>query len=128
MMMETLQCKSNLLQYINISDEFVKAYILLEEKLKMQRIKYKKIEDDLIVMRDKQNRNMIMNKNEKLNENGISDDSVLNITLFEGRDLKAEDFLGSFNPVIVLKIGTQKDISNVKPNTIDPVWNENFSL
>jgi len=63
-----------------ISDEFVKAYILLEEKLRMQRIKYKKIEDDLIVMRDKQHKNMIMNKNEKLNEHGISDDSILHYT------------------------------------------------
>ena len=94
----------------------------------MHRIKYKKIEDDLIVMRDKQHKNMILNKNEKINQHGVAEDSVINITLFEARDLKPEDYLGSFYPVAVLSLGNQKEISNHKPNTCDPLWNENYQL
>ena len=124
-MMVTLQCKCHIK---NFSDEFIRAYILLEEKLKIQRLKYKKIEDDLIFMRDKQHKNMILNKNEKLNKNGISEDSMINITLYEARDLKPEDFLGSFNPIVVLHLGNQKYVSNYKTAISDPVWNENFSL
>lgn len=71
---------------------------------------------------------MILNKNEKLNENGIANDSLVNITLYEARDLKPEEFLGSFSPLVVLELDDQKDQSAYKQDNFDPVWNENFSL
>jgi len=71
---------------------------------------------------------MAENRNEIVNKYGIANNALLSVTLFEGRDLKPDDFLGKFDPYIMMRVDTEKITSNYKPDTLDPVWNEDYSL
>ncbi len=119
-------CKSYV--YIVYSEEFVISYIQLEEKLKIQRIKLRKIDEDLGILLEKQQKGMADNRNEIVNKYGIAHNALLSMTLFEGRELKPDDYLGSYDPYVAIKLGKEKVTSNYKPDTIDPVWNEDFAL
>ena len=85
-------------------EEFVMSYIQLEEKLKIQRIKLRKIDEDLTSLKEKQQKGMLDNRNEIINKNGIANNALLSITLFEGRDLKPLDLLVIFSLSILSTI------------------------
>ena len=71
---------------------------------------------------------MTDNRNEIINKNGIANNALLSLTLFEGRDLRPDDFFGKYDPYIVIKVGQEIFTSSYRPDTVDPVWNEDFSL
>jgi hypothetical protein len=94
----------------------------------MQRLKLIKIGEDLDDLLKKQEKGIAANRNEILNNNGVVNNAILTMTLYEGRELKGDDFLGSFNPYIVMILDKEKDISHYKEDTVDPVWNQDYTF
>lgn len=94
----------------------------------MQRLKLIKIGEDLDDLLKKQEKGIAANRNEILNNNGVVNNAILTVTLYEGRELKGDDFLGSFNPYIVMILDKEKDMSHYKEDTVDPVWNQDYTF
>ncbi len=102
--------------------------MLLEEKLRLKNIKLQKLEDDLKLSKDKFLKGMNDNKDEIFNENGVSTTSSFSITIVEARDLKPMNYDGFSDPYVKLSIENQKVFSSYKTSTLNPNWNEEFSL
>lgn len=100
----------------------------LEEKLRLKKIKLQKIFDDLMLARGKNLKGMEENKGEIINENGVSRSATINIELVEAKDLKPMDLNGYSDPYAVFVLDKYKQTSTFKPDTLNPVWNEEFSL
>lgn len=71
---------------------------------------------------------MAENRTEKINKNGVATNALLSITLYEGRELKPDDFLGKYDPYVTLILDEDRFSSSYKIDSVDPVWNEDFSL
>jgi hypothetical protein len=104
------------------------AYMLLEEKLRLKNIKLQKLEDDLKLNKDKFLKGMNENKDEMLNENGVSRTSSLTVRIVEARDLKPMNYDGLSDPYAQITLGDKKVLSNYKTGTLNPEWNEEFSM
>ena len=102
--------------------------MLLEEKLRLKNIKLQKLEDDLKLNKDKFLKGMNDNKDEMLNENGVSRTSSLNVRIIEARDLKPMNYDGFSDPYVQLTLGSKKVLSSYKSGTLNPEWNEEFSM
>lgn len=100
----------------------------LEEKLRTKKIKLQKIYDDLIALKEKNRRELEINKGELLNQHGVSKSARLDIGLIEARDLRPLDYNGFSDPYAVFVLDDKRLTSTFKPDTLNPVWNEDFSL
>lgn len=83
---------------------------------------------ELDLQLQKEKKGMIDNSGEIIGANGISKEASLNITLLEARNLPSGNFQGLSDPYAVLTLEGHKLNSAYKSNTLDPVWNENFSF
>jgi len=109
--------------------EFIFSYMLLEERLKLKKIKLSKLLEEIEQSSEKTKYERNKNKDEELNNNGVSLESNLNLVLLEARDLKPMDFNGKSDPYCIMTVnGKQKQQSTYKPETLEPVWNEEFNL
>lgn len=108
--------------------EFVFNYLLLEEKLKLKRLKLEKLLEEIEENSSKIVQKCNEHKNEELNENGIAHDANLNILLLEARELKPLDYDGTSDPYCIFSMGDQEVKSSYKESTLNPVWNEEFDL
>ena len=70
---------------------------------------------------------MIQNKKEKLNKNGIAESALLYVTVLEGKGL-APSSKETPDPFVVLSLDEHKQMSTYRPETSDPIWNEDFTL
>lgn len=104
------------------------TYIVLEEKIRFKQIRLQKAYDELSQTREKYYKGMIENQNERLNNEGIAENAVLNVSVLEAKDLKPLDFIGKSDPYVVLILDDKKEKSTYKPDTLDPIWNEDFVL
>ena len=104
------------------------GYMVLEEKLRLKKIKLQKVDEELQKQKEKYAKGMKESKGESLNANGVSTTATLSITLLEARDLKPMDFNGSSDPYVVFRLDNHKSTSSFKPETLEPVWNEDFSF
>ena len=100
----------------------------IEEKLRIKRIKLNKLEEELKLAKEKYGNEKIKYKFEKLNENLISVNASLNISLLEGKEFMPSDFSGKSNPYVVFTLEHSKQLSSFKSNTLSPVWNEDFNM
>ena len=108
--------------------EFIMSYIVLEEKLRLKKIKLQKLDDELKGMLTKYQKSMAENKGERLTSDGISDNATLFITLLEAKDLKPMDYTGTSDPYVTFNVDGKKATSSYKPETLDPIWNEDFTF
>jgi hypothetical protein len=108
--------------------EFVEAYIKLEERLRFKKITLTKLEEELRSARDKYEKGMNDNRNEKTNKDGMTENATLLISLINATDLKPLDYNGASDPYVVFTLQDKKEVSTYKSATLDPVWNEDFSF
>ena len=109
--------------------EFIKGYMLLEERLKLKKLKLTKLTEEIQNAIQKANAEREKYKNEPMNRNGVSENAHLNLTLLEARDLRPMDFNGKSDPYCIFTLdGKYKQTSTYKPETLNPVWNEEFNL
>jgi hypothetical protein len=104
------------------------GYMLLEERLRLKKIKLQKVDEDLTKQKENFLKGMNANKHERFNEHGVSTEASLAITLLEAQNLKPMDLDGSSDPYVVFYLDKQKSTSSFKPNTLDPIWNEDFNF
>jgi hypothetical protein len=112
--------------FIIISQEFIFSYILLEERLRLKHIRVQKFYDDLMSTKEKFNKAMIHNKNERINKHGISEHALLYITVIEGKGLKSQN--KNPDPYVVITTLGNKQMSTYRPDSLEPIWNEDFTL
>jgi Ca2+-binding EF-hand superfamily protein len=108
--------------------EFIMAYMILEEKLRIKKIKLQKLGDDLKSASEKYLNGMKENKDEIVNKEGIAKNAMLNISVIEAKGLKPLDYNGLSDPYCILHLDEQTQKTNYQPETLDPIWNEDFSL
>jgi hypothetical protein len=111
---------------IIISQEFIFSYILLEERLRLKQIRLQNFYDELLSTKEKYNTAMIQNKNERINKYGISENALLYITVLEGKGLKSNN--KDPDPYVVITTLGNKQMSTYRPDSLDPIWNEDFTL
>lgn len=107
--------------------EFVLAYILLEEKMKIKNIRIQKEIEELEELMKKNDKGILENKDESLNENGVAKNAGLYVSLMEAKNLK-EDFLDKCDSFVILTLDKEVYQSNFIQGQVDPVWNEDFTL
>jgi hypothetical protein len=100
----------------------------LEEKLRLKKIKLTKLDEELKVQKEKFLKGVNDYKTERLNKEGLSENATLYITLFEAKDLKPMDYDGTSDPYVIFDLEDRKKTSSFKPDTLDPVWNEDFTF
>jgi hypothetical protein len=110
------------------SQEFIMSYIMLEEKLRLKKIKLQKLDDDLRITKEKYLKGMNENKGERLTDEGIGEMASLTISLLEARNLRPVQYNGMSDPCVIFKLNQKELTSSYKPQTLDPVWNEDFSF
>ena len=106
--------------YINAINFIEEAIFTTKDKiLDVQRLKseYQKQLEDLI----KSGGNV-------KNNFGIMKESSLSVGIIQASDLKPTDFGGKWDPFWVIEVDDQVAESTVKSNTLNPIWNENFSF
>jgi Ca2+-dependent lipid-binding protein len=54
--------------------------------------------------------------------------SILTVHLIEARNLVPQDMSGTSDPYCILRIEDQEIKSKIQPNTLEPLWNEQFTL
>jgi hypothetical protein len=109
--------------------EFIFSYMLLEEKLKLKKIKLAKLLEEIEQSCEKTQYERNKNSEEELNKNGVSYDANLSVVLLEARELQPMDFNGKSDPYCIMTVnGKQQQKSTYKPTTLEPVWNEEFNL
>jgi hypothetical protein len=93
----------------------------------LKQIRLQKFHDELSLTREKYKNAMIQNKKEKLNKNGIAETALLYVTVLEGKGVISKGFLTP-DPFVVLSLDDHKQTSTYRPESVDPIWNEDFTL
>lgn len=70
---------------------------------------------------------MIQNKKEKLNSNGIAETALLYVTVLEGKGV-SKNSMAAPDPYVVLTLDDHIQTSTYRPESLDPIWNEDFTL
>jgi len=91
-------------------------------------MRLQKFYDELSITNEKYKKAMFQNKNEKINKHGIADTALLYVTVLEGKDLKKIESKDTPDPYVVLTMDLTKQMSSYRPESLDPIWNEDFSL
>jgi hypothetical protein len=103
--------------------------MLLEEKLRLKNIKLQKLHDDLKNTREKFHKGMLENRDEIFNEHGVSTNANITVTLLEAKNLKPMNLDGFSDPYVKFTVDNDKtEYSSFKLGTLNPIWNEDFSL
>ena len=112
---------------VSIQD-FVTAYLLIQEKLNLKRIKNEKAIESCENTKTSILKEIENHKNEKLNKNGVSDKSSFKIKIVSA-SLNSEYFGFQLSSYAYLGIENNKEYNtNLKENTNDPIWNETFEF
>ena len=109
-------------------EEFIFAYIKLEEKLKLKRKKLLFILDDLKENLKQYKERLEKSKKEILNRDGICENASLSITLFEAKDIIPKKNIVSPNTFVVFSVEGKKQKSNIIENSLNPQFFEDFTF
>lgn len=108
-------------------EEFIECYVAYEEKLKIKNVKLEKSLDELTdkLNRDKEYLNDA--QDERDIGNGVTNKSYLYISIIEAKDL-TQGLIGECSPYVSLLFEGEEQHTQVKKNTSNPGWNENFEF
>ena len=107
-------------------DDFIQSYLLLEEKIKINNVKYEKSQDELTEEISKNKESMAKMEDEMELNNGLTNKSKLFITVIEAQDLLSDSLIGDCNPSVTLSFQDDIQETKIKNNTTSPTWYENF--
>ena len=107
-------------------DDFIQSYLLLEEKIKINNVKYEKAQDELTEEISKNKESMQKMEDEIELNNGLTNKSKLFITVIEAQDLLSDSLIGDCNPNVTLSFQDDIQETKIKNNTTSPTWYENF--
>lgn len=108
--------------------EFVLAYMIIEEKLRLKKIKLLKLSEDININREKYILGQQENVNEKTNSEGISNSSSFTMTLIEVDDIDPMDYSGKADVFVNFQFQDKNESSSLKRATLHPVWYEDFQF
>lgn len=102
--------------------------MVIEEKLRHKQMHLKEIIDEYSHLKERYNKGIKENQDEKLNAFGVAQNAELEIIIIEAYDLKSTNFSGRVDPYVVISFNGKEKNSNFKPDTLCPVWNESMRL
>jgi len=102
--------------------------MLFEERLRLHGIKLNKKKDEVEDNKAKNEKSYKEHMKERVNAEGVSDTAYLSVTVCDAKGVKPMDWNGYSDPYCVLTFGHEKTKTSFKAVTLDPVWNEDFSL
>lgn len=108
--------------------EFVFSYIKLEEKLSLKRKKLINLLNELRDSKRQYEDKKKKTENQKLNKDGICENASLSINLFEAKDLSPFAYETSPSTFVVFSLEGKKQQSNLKVNTVNPEYDEDFTF
>jgi hypothetical protein len=109
-------------------EEFIIAYIKLEEKLKLKNKKLQYLLNELKENLKEYNERMQKTKNEILNKDGICENASLSITLFEAKDIIPLNINELPNTFVIFSVEGKKQKSNIIENSLNPQFFEDFTF
>lgn len=104
--------------------EFILSYMVIEEKLRHKQMHLKQIIDEYTLLREKYEKGIKENQNEELNAFGVSTQAEVQFTIIEAQELCGGD--GSPNPYVVVTLDNQENVTLLKEDTTDPIFNEDL--
>ena len=104
------------------------AYMLFEERLRLHSTKLSKLVQEVEDNRVKNEKAYKDHINEPVNSEGVADNAYLNLTIMDAKGVKPMHWNGYSDPYCIIYIGDEKSKTSFKPVTLDPVWNEDFTL
>lgn len=108
--------------------EFIFSYMVIEEKLRHKKIHLQQVIDEYSSVMKRYNKNISDNKEEKINNFGISNSAELTISILDAMNLKPTNFSGTVNPYALIIFDGVEKTTDVIEGTFNPVWNENFEF
>lgn len=96
--------------------------------MRLRKVKLQKTLEYINENIDNYRKNMVFNKQERMNIYGVAEDALLTVVVCEAKDLKPLDYTGKSDPYVVIQLDKEKSTSTFKPQTLNPVWNESFGL
>ena len=108
--------------------EFVFAYIKLEEKLSLKRKKLINLLNELKDSKKQYEDKRKKTEDEKLNKDGICENASLSINLFEAKDLQPFAYQTSPSTFVVFSLDGKKQQSNLQSDTVNPIYDEDFTF
>lgn len=102
--------------------------MVIEEKLRHKKIHLKQVIDEYTVLKQKCEKSRHDNKDEKMNQYGISKNSEVCISILEANSLKPMSFSGSIDPYVMIICDGKDYYTSKKENSVNPIWNEDFQL
>ena len=107
-------------------DDFIQTYLMLEERIKINNVKYEKAQDELTEEISKNKESIQKMEDEMELNNGLTNKSKLYITVIEAQDLLSDSLIGDCNPSVTLSFQDDIQETKIKNNTTSPTWYENF--
>lgn len=102
--------------------------MVIEEKLRHKQIHLQQVIDEYRVNKKRYEEKKLENKDEEINNFGISKTSELSISILEAINLQSTSFSGTISPYALIMFDQKEKTTLVKEETNNPVWNEMFDL
>lgn len=102
--------------------------MVIEEKLRHKQIHLQQVIDEYRVNKKRYEEKKLENKDEEINNFGISKTSELSISILEAINLQSTSFSGAISPYALIMFDQKEKTTLVKEETNNPVWNEMFDL
>lgn len=102
--------------------------MLFEEKIRLHGIKLSKLVQEVEDNKEKNEKGFKESSTEPVNSEGVSNNAYLNLTIQDAKGVKPMDWNGYSDPYCLIFLGNEKGKTSYKPVTLDPVWNEDFTL
>ena len=99
-----------------------------EERLRQRKINLKQIKQENETLLKTYKKYLEENKFETLNDKNISNNAEVTITILEALNLQTSDYSLTASSYALISLENKEQVSNVKENTNNPVWNEDFTL
>lgn len=119
------QCKN---YFINYSQEFVLSYMVIEEKLRHKQMHLKQVIDEYTYLKEKYNKGLSENKEEVINENGISINAEVTLSVIDCINLWGESPIGRIDPFVIARLESSELKTHYQEDTNNPVFNEDLIL
>ena len=108
--------------------EFILSYMVIEEKIRLKDMNLKQVIDEYTFLKEKNRKGIFDNQDEIINSKGISNHAEFSISILEASNIRSNNFIGRCNPYCQLEHGRSTQKTYIKEDTVNPIFNEDFSL
>ena len=108
--------------------EFILSYMVIEEKLRHKQMHLKQVIDEYTYLKEKYNKGLNENKEEIVNEYGVSINAEVTLSVIDCINLWGESPIGRIDPYVIGRLETSELKTHYQEDSNNPVFNEDLIL